>query len=187
MKKIVIYPNEILRIKTEEIKEVDSKLETDIKSLIEVLESTEIGVGLAAPQIGLKRRFFGIKDSKKKIVNVYVNPEIKKIFGRKEFLKIVNDKGKEEDFLEGCLSFPDYYGTLQRYFKIAVKWQEMENGKFVNKKGILTGLNAVVYQHELDHLNGVLFIDRVKEDGGKFFKAMGEKMAKWNVDKIKFT
>jgi len=183
MNKIVYYPEKILRSKTKKIEKVDQKLLLEIEELKRLLRES-FGVGLAAPQIGLDRRFLAIREDREKEMVVYINPEIKAVFGEKIFPKMIDAKGKEDDFLEGCLSFPNYWGTVKRFLKIEAVWQEPVGGKLMERKKIMTGLEAVIFQHEYDHLDGVLFVDRVKEDGGKFFKSEGEKMVKWNVDKV---
>lgn len=184
MKSIVKYPGAILRKKTKQVKEITKKLLLEMIDLEKTLDVAENGAGLAAPQIGLSERFFGIKDVKTKETVILINPKINKTFGKVEYPIIVDDKGNEEDFLEGCLSFPDYYGTVKRFLKIEAKWQEMVEGKLIDRKAELNGFDAIVFQHELDHLNGVVFVDHVKEEGGKFYKQMGKEMVKWSVEKI---
>ncbi|MFA6369265.1 MAG: peptide deformylase [Candidatus Shapirobacteria bacterium] len=181
MRKIVIYPAEILRQKTEEIKNVDKKLESEINELEKMLRAGDNAAGLAAPQIGLSKRFFGSKELGKGEVKVFINPKIEKIYGDKVFPKLVDENGKEEDFLEGCLSFPGFYGTVKRFLKIDVSWDEIEKGKLVRKNKSLGGFEAIVWQHESDHLEGIVFTDHIKEDEGKFYKDIGGKMEKWEM------
>lgn len=176
MASIVIYPDDILRVKTESITTVDEMLASEVEDLKTALLTAQNGAGLAAVQIGLKRRFFGIKDSSGKEVDVFINPEVYEFFGQKTYLKLEGKDGQEQDFLEGCLSFPDLYGTVKRFFKIRGRWLTLKKGKLVKEEKILTGFEAVVFQHELDHLNGVLFIDHIKKDNGKLYRQVGEKM-----------
>ena len=183
MKKVVVYPDKILRVKTKIIEDFDGRLKSDVKDLAMALEKS-YGVGLAGPQLGMDRRFFGLKDEKTKTVKVYINPKIEQVIGQKIYPIMVDEKGNQDEFLEGCLSFPDYWGTVKRYFKISASWQELNKGKLENKKEILEGLESIEFQHELDHLDGVLFIDHIKADGGKFYRWMGEKMVKWNLDEV---
>lgn len=184
MKMIVKYPDPILRKKTKQVKQVTKKLLLEMIDLEKTLDVAENGAGLAAVQIGLNERFFGIKDVKTKETVIIINPKITKTFGKLEYPIIVGDGGREEDFLEGCLSFPDYYGTVKRFIKVEAKWQEIIEGKLVDKKLELSGFEAIVFQHELDHLNGIVFVDHVKEEGGKFYKQLGKEMVKWSVDKV---
>ena len=188
MRKIVIYPAEILRRKTEEIKEVDKKLLLEIKDLQKVLKNQENGAGLAAPQIGISKRFFGSKEmGNKESVVVFINPKIVKSYGEKVYPKLVDEKGKEEDFLEGCLSFPSFFGTVKRFLKIEVSWQEVVGAygntpvHLIKKNKVLNGFEAIVWQHEADHLDGIVFIDHIKEEGGKFYKEVAGKMEKTEI------
>ncbi|HEX8923606.1 MAG TPA: peptide deformylase [Patescibacteria group bacterium] len=184
MKKIVVYPSPILRKETEEIKKVTQELEEQIENVKEILMKTDNGAGLAAPQIGEAMRFFGLKSHKEESVRIFINPRIINVYGERVYPKLVDDKGNEEDFLEGCLSFPDYFGTVKRFLKVDVEWEEIEDGKLTPKKATLKGLDAIVFQHERDHLDGILFVDYIKEEGGKFYKQMPKKMAVWSVDKV---
>lgn len=139
------------------------------------------GVGLAAPQIGKKGRVFVIKSDivshshdqgqKESKALVFINPEIKKAFGSKVYPAMENEHGHRQEFLEGCLSVPDIYGPVKRWLKIAVFWQEPSgSGNLEEKSSQLEGMAAIVFQHELDHLNGVLFIDHVKKDKRNLFR-----------------
>ena len=183
MSKILIYPNKVLRKKTKEIKKVDKKLITELETLIKQLEKAENGAGLAAPQIGISKRFFGIKDGEKK-VKIFINPKIKMTFGERIYPKMVVEKEKEQDFLEGCLSFPNFFGTVKRWLKISVEWMELVDEKLVSKTKELTGFEAIVWQHEADHLEGKLFVDYIKSEGGKFYKSVGNEMLEWNINNI---
>lgn len=185
MRKIVIYPNDVLRTRTEEIREVDNKLIKEIDEIKKTLEKCENGAGLAASQIGLAKRFFAEKDFKNKgATTVFLNPKIDRFYGEKSYSKITGENGREEDFLEGCLSFPDLYGTVKRYLKIDASWQELENSKLVDKKGQFVGFEAIVFQHELDHLDGILFVDHIKKEGGKFYRWNGKEMVKQILEKV---
>jgi len=184
VQKIVVYPSEILRSVTPKIGKVDKVLLAQVDKLKKILETSENGAGLAATQIGLNKRFFGLKDVKTKNVYIFINPEINVTFGEKVYPMIKIEGKEEENFLEGCLSFPDYYGTVKRFLNISVCWQEIEEGRLINKTKELSGFEAIVFQHELDHLNGILFVDRVFEEGGKFYKSVGEEMKVWNVKAV---
>lgn len=185
MKKIVIYPADILRKKTEEIKVVDKKLLKEIDELTKILKAGDNAAGLAATQIGLNRRFFGSKEIGNGQVFVFINPKIEKKYGEKVYPKIIIDKRPsprssgeetEQDFLEGCLSFPKLFGTVKRFLKIDVSWSEIEKDKLVIRNKTLSGFEAIVWQHESDHLEGIVFIDHIKEEGGKFYKDVDGKM-----------
>jgi peptide deformylase len=183
MSKILTYPNKILRKRAEEVKELDKKALKDIDSLIKKLKATENGIGLAAPQIGISRRFFGVKGGDGE-VRVFINPKIVKVVGDRGYLKIKGEDGKEEDFLEGCLSFPGLFGTVKRWLKIKIKWQEIIKGKLTNKKDILEGFKAIVWQHESDHLDGKLFMDYVKEEKGRLCEGSRDVMVDIDINSI---
>lgn len=177
MRKIVIYPAKILRQKTEEVKNVDKETLREIDDLKKILKNEENGAGLAAPQIGVSKRFFGGKMLNNKDISVFINPKIDKSYGEKVFPKIVGENKKEEDFLEGCLSFPKYFGTVKRFLEIDVSWDEIDLKKrLTRKKRKLIGFEAILWQHESDHLDGIVFVDHVKKDKGKFFKEVNGKM-----------
>ena len=178
MKKIIIYPAEILRQKTEEIKVVDKKLLLEIENLKKILKDSDNAAGLAALQVGLNKRFFGSKEIGKGSVLVFINPKIIKSYGEKVYPKLIDKDKKETDFLEGCLSFPGFFGTVKRFLNVDVSWQEIENQKLVTKSKKLGGFEAIVWQHESDHLEGIVFVDHIKEEGGKFFKEVAGKMEK---------
>jgi len=191
MAKILTYPNKTLRKVSDEIKQIDNTFLSQIEMLKDELSKGENAAGLAAPQIGISKRFFGIKKSDKK-VEVYINPKIVKTFGEKVYPIIVKetpasvsqkrDSGEaREDFLEGCLSVPEYFGTVKRYLKIEIQWQKLIGNKFVSKKQKLSGFEAIVWQHEFDHLDGILFIDHVKKEGGKFYKWNGKEMVRAEI------
>lgn len=189
MREIVKFPHKVLRKKTEKIAKIDENLLKEINELAEILEKSENGAGLAAPQIGISKSFLGIKN--KEGVKIYLNPRMEAVFGEKIYPKIIDEDNKESDFLEGCLSFPDLFGTVKRYLKIEVVWEEIvEIGNPPKTKvlrrasKILEGFEAIVWQHESDHLEGILFVDRVKEEGGKFYLWTDDKKVPMDVDKI---
>jgi len=115
-----------------------------IKGMIETMKAAP-GIGLAAPQVGVSERIIVI-DNEKQIVCL-INP------------KIVSKSGKQT-FIEGCLSVPGLEAPVERYASIRVKALD-KTGKPVTIDA--EGLFAVIIQHETDHLDGVLFIDRVKD------------------------
>ena len=185
---VKIYPDKSLRRKTREVKRVDGRLLENVRKISEVLKKSENGAGLAAPQIGLDSRIFAKKDPKLGNISVFINPKIEKTYGGRDYIVLANknedEQEKREDFLEGCLSFPGYFGTVKRYLKIDVSWMELEEGHLVKKEASLEGFGAVVFQHETDHLDGVVFVDYIKRDGGKFLKEVGGKMVDWDVDEV---
>lgn len=187
MRKIVIYPAGILRQKTEEIKNIDERLLEEMDDLKNMLKNGENAAGLAAPQIGVSKRFFGSKELSNREPLIFINPKIEKSYGGKVYPKIVSENKKEEDFLEGCLSFPKYFGTVKRFLKIDVSWDEIDFVKQNLKRRYksLSGFEAIVWQHESDHLDGIVFIDHIKKDGGKLYKEIkGEMFLQSKIDFI---
>jgi len=185
MRAIVMYPNKILRTKTAVINRVDNDLIKDINDLKEVLlfEKNHVA-GLAAVQIGLNRRFFGLLMSNDKEMKIFINPKIEATFGERVTPMMVFENGEKETFLEGCLSFTGLFGVVKRYLKLEGSWDEIENGKLVRKKGIFEGVDAIAFAHEGEHLDGILFIDYIKKESRELYKYVGDKKMKWDVEKV---
>ncbi|MEK7586467.1 MAG: peptide deformylase [Patescibacteria group bacterium] len=132
----------------------DAKFKEKLVAMRETLESFADGIALAGPQIGLNKRVFIISekinlDREDKIKNlIFINPEIKRQSKRRMAME------------EGCLSVRNIYGETKRHEKVTVEAQD-ENGKKFQYHG--SDLFAQIFQHEIDHLNGILFIDHAKE------------------------
>ena len=145
---ILTLPNPQLRQRSEEI---DPKTITTpefqawLDDLVETMWKAD-GVGIAAPQVGRPIRVFIAVDGK--TPHVVINP-------------VVTGKSwRMEDGEEGCLSVPGKYGTVRRYKSFRIKCLDRNGNKVTHEP---TGFFARVLQHELDHLDGVLFIDRAKK------------------------
>lgn len=136
--------DEILRKKSKEVEEVNDKIRQILDDMEETMHKYN-GVGLAAPQIGLLKRLVVIDLYDDKGTIKLVNPEI------------IKEKGTQE-VEEGCLSFPNKYGKIVRPAEVKVKALD-ENGKEI--KISANGLLAQALSHEIDHLNGILFVDKV--------------------------
>ncbi len=175
---IITYPDQRLRQKSLPVEVVDQKLKKIIQGLKTELLAKNNGLGLAAPQLGENKRVFAIKDFAKSyspdqpyLVEIFINPEIKDCFDKeKVYPKIITKDNKKTNFLEGCLSLPGLWGRVKRWLKIKVSWQSLVGENLISKEKIIKGLKAVVFQHELDHLEGILFIDRVKEEKGNLYQ-----------------
>lgn len=168
--KILTLPNPILRKKSKKISKIDKKVLNLVKNLNEILKNKKdpVGLGLSAVQTGNPKRVFLAKVDGQ--IETFVNPEIT-WFSRKKNLGGKKDK----PFLEGCLSVPKFYGEVLRSQKIKVKYT---NGQGQSLKEEFFGLQARVIQHESDHLDGILFIDRILEQGGKLYKLTKTKSRK---------
>lgn len=183
---IVKYPNKILSQKCQKVTEVDE----DVLKVIDKLKSSLIdasnGVGLAAPQVGENLSIFAIRDHSNENIQIYINPQIMVALDKEKiYPQVYTEEGEREEFYEGCLSFPKFYGTVKRWMEIKVKYQVInKKNKLETKKDKLTGMMAIVFQHELDHLEGVLFIDRINEEEGSIFKEDGGKLNEIDVEKV---
>lgn len=159
---VVKAPDTRLRINTKPVKKITPELIKIAKEMIKLTKTFQDpeGVGLASTQIGREERFFIAKIGKDFIV--CFNP------------KILSTSKKTKVYFEGCLSIPNYYGEAERHFSATVSYQD-ETGKQITKK--LTGISAWIFQHEMDHLNGTLFMDHVLQQKGKVFKVAGRDKA----------
>lgn len=164
--KIIQNPNKILRKKTEEVGKVDSEIKKIIKKMKKFLHLSPVAVALAAPQIGINKAIVvtGFKPRKKDAEKIpelcLINPKI-----IKSSAEIIKDE-------EGCLSLMDkeeIRGNVARAKKVLIEATD-EKGKI--KKIKAEGFFARILQHEIDHLNGVLFID--KADPNTIYKVDNE-------------
>jgi peptide deformylase len=146
---ILKYPDSRLREKAASIKEISKETKKLAVNLVETMYNAR-GVGLAATQVGVPLRIIVIdvgQLEEKPEPFVCLNPEI------------VYCEGKDK-FDEGCLSFPGYSAPVERYDKINVRYTDIHGAKHT---GEAEGLLARVFQHEIDHLNGVLFTDHLSK------------------------
>lgn len=168
IQKILPSNDPILRRKSKPVAKVDKKvlkLIKDLKDTLSVQKEPE-GVGLAAPQIGKNLRVFVA--NYKGFDRVVVNPVLLKT--EKVTAKSVKSKSKKE-ILEGCLSLPYYYGPLKRAGKITVKYLS-EKGEEITE--VFEGFNAQIIMHEIDHLEGILFVDRLLKEKKPLYKVEGD-------------
>lgn len=150
VKKILKYGDTILRQKSKEVHKVSKKVQILIDDLLDTMYSQN-GVGLAAPQIGENLRVFVIDTSTGKEPYrpvVFVNP------------KIIKKEGAMSSN-EGCLSFPEAYTSVRRYKHVVVKALDRKGKPFIIEASDDTLLVKAI-QHEYDHLDGILFIDHVR-------------------------
>lgn len=156
--------NEELRQKSAPVKIIDKEVRKLVADMEQTLLATDIGIGLAAPQIGIHKRVIlitlyqkvaGEKEPREKLL-VLINPEI------------VSFSLETVVMEEGCLSLPDYYADVERPEKIVVEFLDMQGKK---QRLALDGLHAREVQHEIDHLDGILFSDKIlkKKEQGKVY------------------
>jgi peptide deformylase len=169
VRKILQSGNPILRAKSKPIQKVDKKTQAVIKDLRDTLavQKEPEGVGLAAPQIGKKLQIFLAKF--KDFERVVINPELLKVEQPK--VNSTKTQRNKKEILEGCLSLPYYYGPLKRAGKITVKYMN-EKGEKITE--VFKDFNAQIIMHEIDHLNGVLFIDRLFKEKKPLYKVDGD-------------
>ena len=153
-RKIVIEPDPILRKESEPIEKVDNDLRKLLDDMLETMYAAP-GIGLAAVQVGILKRLIVIdisKDKEKKNPLFLINPEI------------VSKSKNTSIYEEGCLSLPGHFAEIERPAECQINFLDY-NGK--KKEISAKGLLSTCIQHEMDHLNGVLFIDylsKLKKD-----------------------
>lgn len=159
-----------LRKVSKPVTKIDTKileLIRDLKETLAVQKNPE-GVGLAAPQIGKNLRVFVA--NYKNLNKVVINPEI--IEAHQSQITSHQSQKSRQEILEGCLSLPNYYGPLKRNQEIKIKYQD-EKGK--EKTEMFEGFDAQIILHEIDHLNGTLFLDRLLEQKQPLYKLEADK------------
>lgn len=151
IRNIVLIGDNVLREKARRVRSFDAKLHTMLDDMAETLNDAA-GVGLAAPQIGVSQRVIVVQlpDDEEEygaqagVFYEIVNPEI------------IKESREKVDGVEACLSIPGYFGTVSRHQSVVVRGQD-RNGDEIRIKAY--DWLARVFQHEIDHLNGVLYID----------------------------
>ena len=166
MTKIVTAPEQVLSKKAKEF-----DFQKDKKTLPKLLKEMEVallsasdpkGVGLAAPQIGKSVAIFMAKPTETAKISVFINPVIL------EADELEKKKKKRVKKLEGCLSLPNIWGEVLRSPSVKISYFD-KSGKLIIKK--FKGFMATIVQHEIDHLNGVMFPKHVLEQKGKLYKS----------------
>lgn len=117
-----------------------------------VTDSMSMGVGIAAPQVGILKNIIWVQrfDKENSPFEVYLNP------------KIISYSKNKQSVKEGCLSIPGRSDTLNsRSFSISIEYDTMEN---IHKTEIINGFTSVIFQHEIDHLNGILYLDHLEKE-----------------------
>ncbi len=163
--KLAYYGDPILRKKALPIEKITEDIKQLVQDMIEAMDQKD-GIGLAAPQIGHSIALFITRvpiekeddDWDKGEVKVFINP------------KILDHSKKEDSFSEGCLSIPKVYADVYRPITIKIEATDLDGKRFTE---VLTNLHARVALHENDHLNGVLFIDRLDSQERK---SLGSKL-----------
>ena len=172
VQKIFQYPDPVLRKTTEKITAFDENLARLVEDMAETMYDAP-GVGLAAPQIGQSIKLI--------VVDITARNEGDRQEGERQVMPLVNPEiiaheGTQLDE-EGCLSIPELTATVERFKKITVSFQDLQG-----QPQELTTENrfAVVLQHEIDHLNGILFLDHLSPLKRTLYK---KKVKKWLAEK----
>ena len=148
--KIIIAPDPRLLEVSKPVKEVNNDIKNLLEDMLQVMYRSN-GIGLAAPQVGILKRLIVMDCSDKNIKKEplkFVNPEI------------LNLSSDTSEFEEGCLSLPTQYAKVERPSNIEVEYKD-ENGNKYRKN--FSGIEATCLQHEIDHLNGKLFVDHISK------------------------
>jgi peptide deformylase len=158
------YPAKVLKQKALPVETLDRELQLLIDDMVETMYAAP-GVGLAAPQVGVSKRLAVIdvstKDEEMPLL-VLINPEC------------IEREG-EIEFEEGCLSIPEFTSRVTRAEKVRVRAMDREGKPIEIEAG---GLLAIALQHEIDHLDGMLFIDRISPIKREFFRKRVKKEAR---------
>lgn len=144
--KILKYPDPFLFKKVDSVENFNEQLKKETNEMLNLMRLSN-GVGLAANQVGLNKRIITMECSKDKDTYIFINPEI---------TNFTEDEMLNE---EGCLSFPDLYIGLNRKKEVELKWQDTK-GEY--HKEWFKELESICIQHEIDHLNGIVFVNRLK-------------------------
>lgn len=159
---IKTYPEKVLKQKASAVENIDGKLQRLIDDMLETMYAAP-GIGLAAPQVGVSKRVIVIdvshREEEKTPLVILINPEI------------IDAEGETESE-EGCLSLPGYTTSVIRSDRVVVRGLDRK-GKPVEIGG--GGLLCRALQHEIDHLNGTLLIDRISSIKREFFKKRFQK------------
>ncbi len=191
--KILTLPHTILNQKARVVNAIDKKIIQIIADMKETLlaQTNPPGVGLAAPQVGIPLRIFIIKPTKKSRISVFINPVTttpdilsdqkneNQEPGIHEVLTKTTVKKSNTNKLEGCLSLPRIWGLVTRPDKICITYLSLEGEK---KQECFTGFESIIIQHELDHLEGIIFTQRVVEQNQTLYEEKNGELIKLTIE-----
>lgn len=171
---IVAYGNAVLKKRAAEIDKNYPNLEQLVADMFETMYHSS-GVGLAAPQINVSIRLF-VTDG-----TPFINEEPEMAHFKKVFINpvIVQEEGDEWKFNEGCLSIPGVREDVERKPRVRIKYRDID---FAEHDEIFTGIAARIIQHEYDHLEGVLFVDRLSAFKKRLLKGKLSDISSGKVD-----
>lgn len=168
IRKVLASRHPALRQKARVVQKIDKKILELVKDLKDTLgvQTDPEGVGLAAPQIGKNLRVFLIKH--KGIERIIINPEILEV---KKGLRPRGPRARRGQIMEGCLSLPHYYGPIKRANYVKLKYLGEDGRQKVEE---FKDFFAQIVLHEIDHLEGILFVDRLLEQKKPLYKLVGD-------------
>ena len=185
MLKIVTVPAKVLTQITKPILDSDNNIKKIVSDMEKVLiaQDDPPGVGLAANQVGLDLSIFIIRPTEKAKIKVFINPKIINVgaqFIAPKIKGVINHaptkKSKRNKIkLEGCLSIPRIWGPVKRSDRIFLKYQDLTGKKYLKW---FTGFKAIIIQHEMDHLSGVVFTQRSLEQKGQLYREENDELVK---------
>ncbi|WP_305042951.1 peptide deformylase [Geoalkalibacter sp.] len=170
LRRILHYPDPLLRQVSQPVAEIDDEIRELARDMAETMYAAP-GVGLAAPQVGVLKRLIVLdcarQDEAPQLMTA-VNPEILEGAGE------INEE-------EGCLSVPSYYARVVRQPEVRVRFLNLDGAVVeMNAEGLL----AVAFQHEIDHLNGVLFVDHLSSLKKSLFKKKYKKILEQKQEEL---
>ncbi len=179
MRAIVLVPHAVLVSPAKAVTSFDDKLKRIISDMEETLLSATDpkGVGLAATQVGLGLRIFLTKPNEKAKIRAFINPDI--IKHSNDMTDGITERGNK---LEGCLSIPNIWGKVRRMSSLVLRYQDVEGATHEEE---FKGFHATIIQHETDHINGILFTQRVLEQKEKLFQVAAEEDGSEVLEEVK--
>lgn len=168
---ILTVPHMTLLKKSEPVKSVDASVHSLIKDMTDTLLDQEdpIGVGISAPQIGVLRRVCLIRPDEKGPVVAMINPEI---------ISSTQGRKTRKPLLEGCLSIPGIWGYVLRPEKVEVRYLDAAGNTHTEK---FSGFESIIVQHEIDHLDGILFTKHTIAQGYQLYQDVNGELEPYSI------
>lgn len=176
---ILTVPHTILTQKARVVSTIDKRILRIIDAMKSTLEAqtNPPGVGLAAAQVGIPLRIFIIKPTKKSPLSIFINPIVMNVESQQLNTNDIQPKTNHQkpSKLEGCLSLPLIWGSVERQKEICIAYTSVEG---MDKKECFSGFESIIIQHELDHLEGIIFTQRVVEQNNSLYEEKNGELVK---------